>query len=95
MFSSYDKAQEGVSSAMIRERRDAGLCTRCGKKNHDAKFCVGRVNITIAIVSLWKANSGQVEVGSVFLAAKASKPLAARITHSRTQEIEDLDFDMD
>jgi hypothetical protein len=37
---------------MIRERRDAGLCTRCGKKNHDAKFCAGRANTTVAVAPL-------------------------------------------
>jgi hypothetical protein len=52
MFSSYEKAQKEVSSAMIRERRDVELCTRCGKTNHDVKFCVGRANITIAVASL-------------------------------------------
>jgi hypothetical protein len=52
MFSSYEKTQEEVFSTMIRERRDAELCTRCGKKNHDAKFCADRVNITIAIAPL-------------------------------------------
>jgi hypothetical protein len=95
MFSSYEKAQKEIFSAMIRERRDAGLCTRCGKKNHDVKFCVGRANTTVAVASLWKANSGQAGVGSVSLAAKASKPLAARVTRPRTQEIGDLDSDMD
>jgi hypothetical protein len=68
---------------------------RCGKKNHDVKFCADRANITVAVASLWKANSGQVGVESVFLAAKASKPLVAQVTRSRTQEIGDLDFDMD
>jgi hypothetical protein len=52
VFLSYEKAQEGVPSAMIRERRDAGLCTRCGKKNHDAKFWAGRVNTTVAVAPL-------------------------------------------
>jgi hypothetical protein len=68
---------------------------RCEKKNHDVRFCVGRANTTVAIAPLWKANSEQVGIGSVSLAAKASKPLAARITRPRTQEIGDLDFDMD
>jgi hypothetical protein len=80
---------------MIRKRRVAGLCTCCDKKNYDVKFCVDRVNITIAVASLWKVNSGQVGVGSVFLVAKASKPLVVRVFRPRTQEIEDLDFDMD
>jgi hypothetical protein len=52
MFSSYEKAQKGISSTMIRERRDAELCTRCDKKNHDVKFCVGRANITVAVAPL-------------------------------------------
>jgi hypothetical protein len=43
---------------MIRERRDAELCTRCGKKNNDAKFCAGRANTTVAVAPLWKANPG-------------------------------------
>jgi hypothetical protein len=94
VFPSYEKAQKGVPPAMIRERRDAGLCTRCGKKNHDAKFCAGRANTTVAVAPPWKANPGQAGVGSVSLAAKASKPLAARITRPRTQEIGDLDSDM-
>jgi hypothetical protein len=80
---------------MIRERRDAELCTRCDKKNHDAKFCADRANITVAVASLWKVNPRQAEVGVVSLAAKAFKPLAARVTRPRTQEIGDLDFDMD
>jgi hypothetical protein len=79
---------------MIRERRDAELCTRCGKKNHDVKFCAGRANTTVAVASPWKTNPGQAGVGSVSLVAKASKPLAARVTRSRTQEIGDLNFDM-
>jgi hypothetical protein len=52
VFPSYEKAQEGIPPAMIREQRDAGLCTRCGKKNHDVKFCAGRVNTTVAVAPL-------------------------------------------
>jgi hypothetical protein len=52
MFSSYEKTQKEISSTMIRERRDAGLCTHCEKKNHDAKFCVDRVNTTVAVAPL-------------------------------------------
>jgi hypothetical protein len=95
VFSSYEKAQKEVPLAMIRERRDAELCTRCDKKNYDVKFCAGRANTTVAVAPLWKANSGQVGVGFVSLVAKASKSLVARVIRPRTQEIEDLDFDMD
>src|SRR3954447_20521805 len=56
-YSTYAEACEGVSSEMIRERRAAERCTRCGKKNHDAKFCQGKVNTTVALAEAWRPTS--------------------------------------
>src|SRR5437016_4829281 len=50
VFESWEKAQEGVPAAMIRERRTAGVCTRCGKPNHDARFCAEKANVEQALV---------------------------------------------
>src|SRR5439155_26295935 len=59
VFESFEKAQEGVPAAMIRERRTAGVCTRCGKPNHDATFCAGKANVEQAIVPPWKGSRGE------------------------------------
>jgi hypothetical protein len=86
IFESYEKAQEEVSSTMIRKCRSAGLCMCYKKKNHDAKFCASRINIIVAIVFPFKPSFDR-EAGSIAFAS-----LQTRFSQ---KEIEDFDSDMD
>ena len=43
-FDSYFKATEGIPREVVRERREKNLCTRCGRKGHNAKFCANEAD---------------------------------------------------
>ena len=43
-FDSYFKATEGIPREVVKERREKNLCTRCGRKGHNAKFCANEAD---------------------------------------------------
>ena len=100
VFESWEKAQEGVPAAMIRERRTAGVCTRCGKPNHDAKFCAGKVNAEQAIVPPWKGSRGEPSSAAVQveLSGAGASHRRARTTPAPRpiqRDVGDLNSDME
>ena len=85
---------------MIRERRTAGVCTRCGKPNHDAKFCAGKANAEQAIVPPWKESRGELSSAAVQveLSGIGSSHQRARTTSAPKpiqRDVEDLNFDIE
>ena len=100
VFDSFEKAQEGVPANLVRERRTAGVCTRCGKPNHDAKFCAGRANTKQAIVSPYRALKNKAGSAAVGIDLTSVRPLRRRARtapalKSGLRDVGDLDFDMD
>src|SRR5215212_8900047 len=93
VFDNFEKAQEGVPAAMVRERRTAGVCTRCGKPNHDAKFCAGKANTEQAIVPPWRAPKGEQGSAAVRVEASSSRRRArtAPVSKSCQHDVGDLD----
>ena len=85
---------------MIRERRTAEVCTRCGKPNHDAKFCAGRANTEQAIVPPYRAPKNEAGSAAVGIDLIDVRPLhhrarSAPAPKSSLRDVGDLDFDMD
>ena len=99
-FDSFEKAQEGVPANLVRERRTAGVCTRYGKPNHNAKFCTGRANMEQAIVSPYRALKNEAGSAAVGIDPTSVRPPRRR---ARTipapgpgpRDVGDLDSDMD
>ena len=85
---------------MIRERRTAGVCTRCRKPNHDVKFCAEKVNVEQAIVPPWKGSRGEPSFAAVQveLTKPGSSHRRARTTSAPRpiqRDVGDLDSDME
>ena len=100
VFDSFEKAQEGVPANLVRERRTAGVCTRCGKPNHDAKFCAGRANTEQAIVPPYRALKNEAGSAAVGIDLTSVRPprRRARIIPAPgpgPRDVGDLDSDMD
>jgi hypothetical protein len=100
VFDNFEKAQEGVPQALIRERRTAGVCTRCGKPNHDAKFCAGKANTEQAIVPPWKGPRGEPSSAAVRVEASGSgssrrRARTAPAPRPCQHDVGDLDSDME
>src|SRR5215212_5797269 len=100
VFDNFKKAQEGVPAALIRERRTAGVCTRCGKPNHDVKFCAGKANTEQAIVPPWRAPRGDPSSAAVRVEASGSRPPRRRARTAPAprpcqHDVGDLNSDME
>ena len=100
IFDSFEKAQEGVPANLVRERRTVGVCTRCDKSNHDAKFCADRANTELAIVPSYRAPKNEAGFAAVSIDLTGVRPLRRRARTALapklgSRDVRDLNFDMD
>ena len=76
-FNDYKEACKGVPLEVIKERREKGLCTRCGKGPHNALHCAGEVDKGSLPSASVKAETA---TASISTAKKGMKPTASTST---------------